>query len=73
LDASLLVGIGLVGGFLLAMAVVWVRDKKGKAETETAKNTAARILEEAKKDATAIKKEAELHAKDSVLKERCRA
>jgi ribonuclease Y len=47
-----------------------VRDKKGKAETETAKNTAARILEEAKKDATAIKKAAELHAKDSVLKER---
>jgi ribonuclease Y len=71
LDASLLVGIvGLVGGILLAMAVVWVRDKKGKAETETAKNTAARILEEAKRDATAIKKEAELHAKDSVLKER---
>jgi ribonucrease Y len=71
LDASLLVGIvGLVGGILLAMAVFWVRDKKGKAETETAKNTAARILEEAKKDATAIKKEAELHAKDSVLKER---
>lgn len=72
MDASLLVGIvvGLVGGILVAMAVVWVRDKKGKAETETAKNTAARILEEAKKDATAIKKEAELHAKDSVLKER---
>ena len=71
LDASLLAGIvGLVGGILVAMAVVWVRDKKGKAETETAKNTAARILEEAKKDATAIKKEAELHAKDSVLKER---
>ena len=71
MDASLLVGIvGLVGGILLAIAVVWVRDKKGKAETETAKNTAARILEEAKKDATAIKKEAELHAKDSVLKER---
>ena len=69
MDASLLVGI-VVGGILLAMAVVWVRDKKGKAETETAKNTAARILEEAKKDATAIKKEAELHAKDSVLKER---
>ena len=71
MDASLLVGIvGLVGGILLAMAVVWVRDKKGKAETETAKNTAARIIEEAKKDATAIKKEAELHAKDSVFKER---
>ena len=71
MDASLLAGIvGLVGGILVAMAVVWVRDKKGKAETETAKNTAARILEEAKKDATAIKKEAELHAKDSVLKER---
>jgi ribonuclease Y len=71
LDASLLVGIvGLVGGILLATAVVWVRGRKAKAETETATNTAARILEEAKKDATAIKKEAELHAKDSVLKER---
>jgi ribonucrease Y len=71
LDASLLVGIvGLVGGILLATAVVWVRGRKAKAETETARNTAARILEEAKKDATAIKKEAELHAKDSVLKER---
>jgi ribonuclease Y len=54
----------------LATAVVWVRGRKAKAETETATNTAARILEEAKKDATAIKKEAELHAKDSVLKER---
>ncbi len=35
-----------------------------------AKNAAARIIEEAKKDATTIKKEAELQAKDSILKER---
>jgi len=49
---------------------MWVRAKQARSENEAAKNTAARILEEAKKDASAIKKEAELHAKDSVLKER---
>ena len=42
----------------------------GRQKPRRRKTTAARILEEAKKDATAIKKEAELHAKDSVLKER---
>jgi ribonuclease Y len=49
---------------------MWVRAKQARSENEAAKNTAARILEEAKKDASAIKKEAEIHAKDSVLKER---
>jgi ribonucrease Y len=71
LDPSLLFGVvGLVGGILLSFGIVWVRAKQARAETEAAQKTAARILEEAKKDASAIKKEAELHAKDSVLKER---
>jgi len=71
LDANLLVGLGgIVGGILLSLGIMWVRAKQARSENEAAKNTAARILEEAKKDASAIKKEAEIHAKDSVLKER---
>jgi ribonucrease Y len=71
LDQSLLLGIaGLVGGILLAFAFMWMRSKQASAQAEVAKTSAARIIEEAKKDATAIKKEAELQAKDSVLKER---
>jgi ribonuclease Y len=71
LDQSLLLGIGgLVGGILLTCAVVWIRSKQARTQAEGAKTSALRIIEEAKKDATAIKKEAELQAKDSVLKER---
>ncbi|HEX5607222.1 MAG TPA: ribonuclease Y [Candidatus Binatia bacterium] len=62
--------MGLIVGIGLASAFFWVRAKKERAETEAAQKTAARILEEAKKDASAIRKEAELHAKDSVLRER---
>ncbi|TMA64459.1 MAG: ribonuclease Y [Deltaproteobacteria bacterium] len=59
LDANLLVGLGgIVGGILLSLGVRWVRAKQARSENEAAKNTAARILEE------------EIHAKDSVLKER---
>jgi ribonucrease Y len=71
LDSSFLFGlIGLIVGLGLASAYFWVRAKQERAETEAAQKTAARILEEAKKDASAIRKEAELHAKDSVLRER---
>jgi ribonuclease Y len=71
LDSSLLFGlIGLIVGTGLAAGFFWLRAKQERAETEAAQKTAARILEEAKKDASAIRKEAELHAKDSVLKER---
>jgi ribonuclease Y len=62
--------IGLIVGTGLAAGFFWLRAKQERAETEVAQKTAARILEEAKKDASAIRKEAELHAKDSVLKER---
>jgi ribonuclease Y len=71
LDSSLLFGlIGLIVGTGLAAGFFWLRAKQERAETEAGQKTAARILEEAKKDASAIRKEAELHAKDSVLKER---
>jgi ribonuclease Y len=71
LDQSLLLGMaGLAGGIVLALAFVWMRSKQARAQAEVAKTSAAQIIEEAKKDATAIKKEAELQAKDSVLKER---
>jgi len=71
LDSSLLFGlIGLIVGTGLAAGFFWLRAKQERAETGAAQKTAARILEEAKKDASAIRKEAELHAKDSVLKER---
>ena len=71
MDSSLLFGlIGLIVGTGLAAGFFWLRAKQERAETEAAQKTAARILEEAKKDASAIRKEAELDAKDSVLKER---
>ena len=71
MDSTLIFGlIGLIAGIGLAWLFFWVRAKQERAETEAAQKTAARILEEAKKDAGAIRKEAELHAKDSVLKER---
>ena len=71
MDSSFLFGlIGLIVGLGLASVFFWVRAKQERADTEAAQKTAARILEEAKKDASAIRKEAELHAKDSVLRER---
>ena len=71
MDSNFLFGlIGLIVGLGLASVFFWVRAKQERAETEAAQKTAARILEEAKKDASAIRKEAELHAKDSVLRER---
>jgi ribonuclease Y len=62
--------IGMAGGIAIMAAVLWARSRRAGAESEAARNTAVRIIEEAKKDASAIKKEAEIQAKDSVLKER---
>lgn len=71
LDQTMWFGImGLVLGVLLALAVVWMRRKQQRAEIELAENAAARIIEEAKKDAGAIKKEAEIQVKDSLIKEK---
>ena len=71
LDQNLIFGVaGLVGGVLVVLLVSWFRSRQQRVRIELAKNAAARIIEEAKKDATTIKKEAELQAKDSILKER---
>jgi ribonucrease Y len=71
LDQNLIFGFaGLVGGVLVVLLVSWFRSRQQRVQIELAKNAAARIIEEAKKDATTIKKEAELQAKDSILKER---
>lgn len=61
---------GLVGGIILALGFSWFRSKQQSSQVESAQAAAARIIEEAKKDASAIKKEAEIQAKDSVLKEK---
>ncbi|HSE87808.1 MAG TPA: ribonuclease Y [Candidatus Binatia bacterium] len=61
---------GLLLGVFFALSIVWVRRKQQRAEIELAQNAAARIIEEAKKDAGGIKKEAEIQAKDSLIKEK---
>ena len=71
LDQNIWFGIaGLLLGVFFALLMVWVRRKQQRTEVELAENAAARIIEEAKKDAGAIKKEAEIQVKDSLLKEK---
>ena len=71
MDQNIWFGIaGLLLGVLCALSIVWVRRKQQRTEVELAQNAAARIIEEAKKDAGAIKKEAELQVKDSLIKEK---
>ena len=62
--------IGLLIGVGLSLVIAWIRRKQQQTELQLAQNTAARIIDEAKKDANAIKKEAEIHARDSVQQER---
>jgi ribonucrease Y len=71
LDQNIWFGIaGLLLGVLFALSIVWVRRKQQRTEIELAENAAARIIEEAKRDAGSIKKEAEIQAKDSLIKEK---
>jgi len=68
LELNMVIGIaGLLVGVLLALAIAWLRRKQQRGQMELAQGTAARIIEEAKKEASAIKKEAEIQARDSVL------
>jgi ribonucrease Y len=68
---SVLVGIG---GFLLGALVIsgiyWLRRKQHQAQLDMARTTASRIIEEAKREAGATRKEAEIQAKDSILQSR---
>ena len=52
----------------MALVFTWIRSKQSQGQLESAKQGASRIIEEAKKDAAGIRKEAEIQAKDSVLR-----
>ena len=68
MELNMLIGIaGLLVGVFLALAVAWLQRKQRRSQMELAQNTAARIIEEAKKEASAIKKEAEMQARDGIL------
>ena len=71
MELNMVIGIaGLLVGVLLALAIAWLRRKQQRGQMELAQGTAARIIEEAKKEASAVKKEAEIQARDSVLQAR---
>ena len=71
MDQNIWFGIaGLLLGASVTLSLLWTRRKQQRAEIELAQNAAARIIEEAKKDAGAIKKEAEIQVKDSLIKEK---
>ncbi len=68
LEVNLLAGVvGVLIGALLFLAVSWLRKTRQRNDVEQARTTVARIIEEAKKEASAIKKEAEIQAKDRIL------
>lgn len=61
---------GFLSGVLLCLLVAWLRRKQGRHQLDSAQATAARIIEESKKEASAIKKEAEIQARDGILQAR---
>jgi ribonucrease Y len=54
-------------GAALAFAIDWLRQRSRSSEAEQAKSTAARILDEARKESEVVRKEAQVQAKDIVL------
>jgi ribonuclease Y len=60
-------GSGLFLGALLTLCVFWIRRKQRQVQVELAESTATRIIDEAKKEASAIKREGEIQAKDGIL------
>ncbi len=70
-NMSLLYGAsGLFLGVLLTLCIFWIRRRQRQAQLELAESTATRIVDEAKKEASAIKREGEIQAKDGVLQAR---
>ncbi len=68
MEINLLAGIvGFLIGALVLLAVSWIRRKQQQGNAEQARVTAGRIIEEAKKEAGAIKKEAEIQGKDRIV------
>ncbi len=63
-------GLGIVLGVLLTLGIFWIRRRQRLAQMELAESTATRIVDEAKKEASAIKREGEIQAKDGILQAR---
>lgn len=71
LEINVLLGvIGFVLGGLVSSSIFLFRRKQRQIQIELERSTAARIIEEAKKEASAIRREGEIQAKDSILKSR---
>ena len=62
--------LGIAVGCLLTVVVLLVRRKQRQLQAELDRNTAARILDEARREADAIRKESEIQAKDGILQAR---
>ncbi len=62
--------LGLVLGCLLTVVVLLIRRKQRHLQRELDRNTAGRIVEEARREADTIRKEAEIEAKDGILQAR---
>ena len=68
MELSVLVGIGgFLLGALVILGIFWLRRKQHQAQLNMARTTASRIIEEAKREAGATRKEAEIQVKDSIL------
>lgn len=71
LEINVLLGvIGFILGGLVSSSIFLFRRKQRQIQIELERSTAARIIEEAKKEASAISREGEIQAKDSILKSR---
>ncbi len=71
LEINVLLGvIGFILGGLVSSSIFLFRRKQRQIQIELERSTAARIIEEAQKEASAIRREGEIQAKDSILKSR---
>jgi ribonucrease Y len=62
-----IIASSLILGAVLAFAIDWLRQRSRSSEAEQARSTAARILDEARKESEVTRKEAHVQAKDIVL------
>jgi len=62
--------IGFILGGLVCSSIFFFRRKQRQIQIELERSTAARIIEEAQKEASAIRREGEIQVKDSILKSR---